>query len=356
MRKVLVRHTILSVCFLLVTYMLIAYVPTAAAAQDITIQGTSFYRDGKPWILKGVDLAGLAQSPHIRARDKGAAQARAYWGDAEVTAIKKNLGVDTLRLQVSPAGLDPQSPEYDKSYLPELLENIQSVRKLGFTVIIGMNGQQDGKTPEACMPAENSARAWKTIAPSFIHDRGIMFELFNEPCKSLNEQSKAEWVHGMQSLVDAVRGVGATNIVLLDGLWYARTTNGLFPLIHDPLPNRMGLAVHAYMLKGAFENEKQWHDQFGASAERYPLVVTEWNATPTNGCVGPGTPAAALTLMRYLEKLHVGLVGWGMESNYGKLVKDHTSFQPTDYSTFTDCSKVPGESGGGKLLANYPGD
>ena len=77
-------------------------------------------------------------------------------------------------------------------------------------------------------------------------------------------------------------------------------------------------------------------------------------ATPTNGCTGPDMPAVALSLMKYLEKLHVSLVGWGIESNYGKLFKDHTNFEPTDYSTFTNCSKTPSDSGGGKLFANFP--
>ena len=58
--------------------------------------------------------------------------------------------------------------------------------------------------------------------------------------------------------------------------------------------------------------------------------------------------------MRYLESLQIGLIGWAIDSKYGKLVKDHTNFQPTDYSTFADCSKTPSDSGGGKLLANYP--
>jgi endoglucanase len=331
---------------------------STANGQNITIQDRTFYKDGEPWILKGVDLAGLAKSPHQRARDKGAAQAKDYWNDAEIKAIRKVLGVDTLRLQVSPAGLDLQSSDYDPNYIAELRDNIGSVRKMGFVVILGMDPQQDHPTgsPESCMPSEGTARAWKTIAPSFTHDRGIMFELFNEPCKSLNEQSKAEWVQGMQNLIDTVRSLGSTNILLLDGLWWARTTNGLFPLVHDTLPNRMALAVHPYFSKGAFQNEKQWHDQFGASAERYPLVASEWNATPTNGCAGPETPAVAVSLMKYLEKLHVGLVGWGIESSYGKLFKDHTSFELTDYSTFEDCSKTPEDSGGGKLFANYPND
>ena len=330
--------------------------PVMASAQDITIQGKTFYKDGMPWMLKGVDVAGLSKSSHQRANDKGAAQAKEYWNDAEIKAIKNAFGVDTLRLQVSPAGLDPQSPDYDPNYTSELQQNIASVRKMGFAVIVVMDAQQDHPTgaPEGCMPSDSVARGWKTIAPSLIHDAGVMFELFDEPCKSMNDQTKVEWAHGMQNLIDTVRGLDSTNILLLDGLWWARTTNGLFPLVHDTLPNRMALAVHPYFVKGGFESEKQWHDQFGASAAQYPLVASEWNATSTNGCTGPNTPAVALSLMKYLERLHVGLVGWGIESNYGKLFKDHTNFEPTDYSTFTDCSKTPGDSGGGKLFASYP--
>jgi len=151
-----------------------------------------------------------------------------------------------------------------------------------------------------------------------------------------------------------VRHEDTTNILLMDGLWYARSTNGLFPLVRDTLPNRLALAVHPYLARGIFVTEKQWSDQFGSSAQKYPMIATEWNATPTNGCIGPDTPSVASSLMRYLESLHIGLIGWAIDSKFGKLVNDHTNFQPTDYSTFTDCSKTPGDSGGGKLLANYP--
>jgi hypothetical protein len=66
------------------------------------------------------------------------------------------------------------------------------------------------------------------------------------------------------------------------------------------------------------------------------------------------TPAIALSLMRYLQGLQVGLVGWGIDSNSGKLVTDHVSYPPTSYATFTGCSKTPSESGGGMLLRRYP--
>lgn len=84
----------------------IQLLPPAARAQNIIIQGKTFYKDGKPWILKGVNVAGLSKSPRQRARDKGAAQANDYWNDAEIKAIKNTFRIDTLRLQVSPAAVD----------------------------------------------------------------------------------------------------------------------------------------------------------------------------------------------------------------------------------------------------------
>lgn len=55
--------------------------------------------------------------------------------------------------------------------------------------------------------------------------------------------------------------------------------------------------------------------------------------------------------MRYLESLHLGLIGWAIDSTHGQLVKDHVHFLPT---TLEDCNS--GTGSGGKLLANYPKD
>jgi len=329
--------------------------PAFASGPQISIQGKNFYKDGKPWILKGIDVETFAKPQSLRAKDTWAMGTRNWWGAPELNAIRSNLGVDTLRITISQAGLDPQSPNYDPNYLSEIQKGVRLGQAYDFVVILDMNAQQDETQELACMPSKSTIRAWKTIAPYFIHDR-VMLELFNEPCKSWNEQNKALWAQSMQALIDNVRGLGSTNILLLDGLWFARSTNGLLQLVHESIPNHLALAAHPYFVKDAFVTEKQWHDQFGASAAQYPLIITEWNATSTNGCVDSTTPEIALLLMRYLESLHVGLIGWGLDSNYGKLVKDHTKYDPTDYSTFTDCSKTPGIAGGGRLLADFPND
>jgi len=331
----------------------------ASDGPQVSIRGKDFYLNGSPWLPKGVKVEAFNRPILPSLPDwanKSAKEARCWYGPAELNAAKNVFGANVIRFAVSQPALDPQSPIYDRNYLQETLDAIRLARSAGFVVIPSMDAQaENGISNLPAWPNDSTVRAWQTLAPSLIHDQGVMFELFDEPDKSSKAQSRKEWAHSMQSLIDIVRSLGSTNILLLDGLWWARSTNELFPLVHDTLPNHLALAVHPYLVKDFFVTEKQWHDHFGASAAKYPLIATEWNATPTNGCVGPTTPDIALSLMRYLESLHVGLIGWAIDSNSGKLVKDHTSYAPSDYATFTDC-KDNSISGGGRLLAKYPND
>jgi endoglucanase len=325
-------------------------------AQDVTIKGRFFYKNDAQWLPKGIDVEAFNEPPQLRAKNALAMQARSYWGDAELGAAKKVFGINTIRLTVSQPGLDPQSPIYDPKYLPEILEAVQLARSLGFVVLVAVDAQPENGIPDLpCMPDDSTVRAWRSLAPPLARDRDVMFELFNEPCKSNNAEGQQEWAQSMQKLVTELRELKATNVLLLDGLWSGRSTNGLFPLIHDPLSDRLALAVHPYLARGAFVTERHWHNQFGDSAARYPAIVTEWNATPTNGCVDNTTPALVTSLMRYIESLQIGLVAWAIDSSHGKLVKDRNSYQPTDYASFKDC-KDGSESGGGLALANFPHD
>jgi endoglucanase len=81
-----------------------------SSKQQITIQGKTFYKDGKPWLPKGIDVETFAKPRPLRAKDKWAMGTRNWWGAPELNAIRSNLRVDTLRITISQAGLDPQSP------------------------------------------------------------------------------------------------------------------------------------------------------------------------------------------------------------------------------------------------------
>jgi hypothetical protein len=324
-------------------------------AQDIAIKGKDFYRDGKPWQPKGVDVNAFVKPPKFFAIDKSAQLQRSYWGEIELKQVRARLGADTLRFHISQGGLDPETAIYDLGYIRQIVEAVQLARRDGFAVVLVMDAQQDGTPDLKCMPSASTVRAWQSLSPALPEDQAIMLELFNEPCKKGDAAVQAEWARGMQGLIDAIRARGSRNILLLDGLDWARITNGLFPLVHDSIPDRMALAIHPYLVVGAFDRQERWEAAFGASARTYPALVTEWNATPTNGCPGANTPLVALTLMRYLESLHLGLIEWGIESTHGKIVVNHDDFTPTNYAGFKDCNDGS-DSGGGELLAKYPHD
>jgi hypothetical protein len=238
---------------------------------------------------------------------------------------------------------------------------IKQARTAGFVVIANMDAQGENGVPNLpCMPGESTVRAWKALVSSLANDPGVMLELFNEPCRANWDQARKEWASEMQTLIDTVRTMGAKNILLVDGLGFAQSTNDLFTLLHDGMPNRLALAVHPYFdglkKEPSTPPETYFFEHFGKDAARYPTLATEWNAVDTNGCVDDRTPAIALSLVRYLQRLRVGLIGWAIDSEHGKLVKDHNRFEPTDYADFHGCAgtKAPATAGAGQLLARFP--
>lgn len=333
------------------------------AVQNVTIQGKEFYLDGRAWLPKGGNIVAFVRPEFIPSAPKwmndSGHEGRKWWGSAEFKAVKDILRGDVLRFQVSQAALDPNSPIYDSAYLTEVKVAIRQARAEGFVVICSMNrGDNSGLQHMAGMPDTDTIRAWRALAPDFVHDDGIMFELFNEPHLEWGKaDSHRQWAQGMQMLIDTVRSLGSDNILLLDGLGLGQWTNDLFPLVHDRMPNRMAMAVHPYL--DAMRNEvrldpqEYWRRHFSISAAQVPMIATEWNATANVGCAGPRTPELSLALMRLLASLHVGVLGWAIDSPNAKLFKNHTDFQLTDLSSFRDC-KDGSDAGGGQLLAHFP--
>ena len=328
--------------------------PLSAQAQDITIRGATFYKNGSPWLAKGIQIEGFNEPPNLRSKSKIATQAQSYWGPAEIAAIKQKFGADTVRFQVSQPGLDPQSKIYDESYAPELVAAIKQARAADLVVIVSLDAQgENGIEGLPCMPDQSTVRAWQTLAPAFVHDGGILLDAFNEPCKTANPADKAEWAQGTQAVIDALRGLGAQNIILVEGLHFGRTTSDLFPLLHDPLKNRLALAVHPYMAKGWFDSPEKWDREFGFAAAKFPTIADEWNALAVGGSCSSDLPDKALVLIRYLQEKHIGVVAWAIDSPTGKLVVDHDSYEPNSYDGFKSCNDGSG-SGAGRLIAKFP--
>jgi endoglucanase len=136
----------------------------------------------------------------------------------------------------------------------------------------------------------NSVQFWKEVATMFKDDGHVLFELYNEP----NGVPWSEWLAGgssvaacptvgMQALYDAVRGVGAQNVVILGGLSYAFD---LSQVQNYPIAGAYNLmyATHDYPTN---DSESEWASSFGylAAGNVAPVIATEFGDTVA-ACTG----------------------------------------------------------------------
>ncbi len=167
-------------------------------------------------------------------------------------------------------------------------------------------------TSQQDMPdRDHSLDFWRSVATTFGGNQSVVFEAYNEPHPGGNGYADATWacwksgsatanggncpqenyaVAGMQDIVTAIRGVGATNVVLLGGPCYAQcfagstTAHGwLQDEPSDPAHN-LAAVVHAYRGAWFLTNctdgdaaciNRTASAQYGPTAAQAPLVATE---------------------------------------------------------------------------------
>lgn len=292
--------------------------------------------NGSPWLSRGVVLQGfvrpLATLQADAATDPEAAQllnARMNYGPAELAAIQA-FHADTIRFQISQPALDPNSPLYDASYFNDVVTAIKTARQGGFVVMVMMQDESiTGDTGEAPLPTAETQSDWDKLTPVFGSDRGVVFELYNEPSLLASARNWQLWKNGgmvagqselsigMQALIDHLRGEGAQNVFVLDGLDVeVQGANGLVreaaetlqgvPALTDPL-SRLVYAVHPY--QHGLTDESQWDNDFGTPSMSMPVWADEWSA-PEGLALGLGSLTdyqVAVDLLNYLRAHSISL-------------------------------------------------
>ncbi|MFI0898399.1 cellulase family glycosylhydrolase [Streptomyces sp. NPDC020983] len=203
----------------------------------------------------------------------------------------------------------------------------------GINVILDMHwnyGQYTG-TSSACsdavatcqkpMPdAQYAPTFWSQVAATFKGDDAVVFDLFNEPYPDAADNwadPTEAWtclrdggtctgigykVAGMQSLVDAVRATGATNVIMSAGLtWTNDLTQWLAYKPSDPTGNLMA-SWHSYNFN-ACVTASCWDSQIGAVAAKVPVQAGE---------IGQNTCAHDYIdqVMAWADKNGVGYTAW----------------------------------------------
>lgn len=211
------------------------------------------------------------------------------------------------------------------------------------------------------MPDLDHAPAfWSSVAGVFGGNGAVILELFNEPHPDGMQDSEAGWtcwrdggtcpgidfeVAGMQTLVDAVRSTGATNVIALGGLGWANFLSGwVMYKPNDPLHN-IAAAWHTYDFAHC-TTVSCYDSNVGPVAAQFPVIATEIGS---NSCGAPFME----TLMDWLDAHGIGYLVWtwdvwgerfgdpdacesyslirdyaGSPTTYGEIVREHFAQLP----------------------------
>jgi endoglucanase len=194
-------------------------------------------------------------------------------------------------------GLSPASA--GTAYNQHIGALVSLLRSQGLYVILSLSFAAPGAEVAAAAPpmadASHAKEFWSVVGSTFHGMDGVVFDLFDAPFVDATNTATQDpwgcWLHGctitqpvggtatwqsagMQDLVDAVRSVGATNVLLAAGLDHGNDLSGwLAHAPHDPLSN-LGASLHAYETS-ACGTAACWAASVAPVAAQVPVVTTE---------------------------------------------------------------------------------
>ena len=147
-----------------------------------------------------------------------------------------NDHANLIRFQVSEYGLDPSNPEYSPGYVTSIENGIEMARSLGLYAIVSLQSESAAglaASANRCpFPDAGALTDWNELASMFGDDKGVMFELYNEPGGVATAAGWTQWLNGgpvvygsqigdsctavgMQQLINQIRADGAGNVIVV---------------------------------------------------------------------------------------------------------------------------------------------
>jgi hypothetical protein len=255
----------------------------------------------------------------------------------KIHAIATAWHANTVRLQVAPNYL--VSGGQTKQFEAALKKEVSYARSLNLVVIISAQTEHSGAIP---MPNAMVEQFWKVVAPLYSSDAAVWYDLFNEP-RMKGASSGRLWnvwqnggggVVGMQSLVDTIRA-SANNIILAEGLHFARTLKGLEP--HLLKGSNIVYEVHSFFVKPNHVTPSEWTSDWGYLTSTVPLLVGAWSQYENgHGDCVQNAVTLVPTFLSYVRAHGVGLIGWALSP--GVLIRGNNPTQPTTITGTYSCT------------------
>jgi aryl-phospho-beta-D-glucosidase BglC (GH1 family) len=283
----------------------------------------------------------------------------------------KNWGVNAVRVPLNEACWNAESyvnsAYAGANYINAIKAYVNLLNANGMVAILDLHWTDGAYTgPSAgcssaqavCQkPMPDAAQAipfWTSVAQTFKGNNAVIFDLFNEPYASRATGSSASgwacWLNGgtcsgisyqvagMQSMVNAVRSAGASNVIMLGGEEYANdlgtpgSTSGdpsiLTNLPTDPDHN-LAVSWHSYNFNTC-SSQSCWTSQVAPVAAQVPVVAGEIGENDcADGYVNP--------LMSWMDSAGISYLAWAWNADFAcssgpGLITDYNG-DPTGYGT-----------------------
>jgi hypothetical protein len=293
-------------------FALITSAANAAAPPGIAVAGNRLVDgSGAPLRIVGVNRSG---SEYACAQGWGIFDGAT--DDPSITAIT-SWGANAVRVPLNEdcwLGINGVNPAYAGiNYQSAIRAFVNRLQAHGLDVILdlhwGAAGSQLALGQEQAPDADHAPAFWSSVASQYKGVSGVAFDLFNEPhdiswsCWLNGCTTSAGWkATGQQQLLDAVRGAGATQPVIVEGLaWGGDLSAWLANKPSDPAA-QLAAGWHIYNFSGC-NTTSCWDSTVAPVAQQVPVAATE---VGENDCAG----GFLNTLLPWADSHQVGYLAW----------------------------------------------
>jgi endoglucanase len=205
-----------------------------------------------------------------------------------------------------------------QNYINAIKHEVATAESDGIYPVIslfwGASGSQAANGQESMNDNSHSPAFWQSVAETFKNDPNVIFRLKEEPYPGNNGDSTAIWncwsqgdvqydtsntlqpissvshcnegypTVGMQSLINIIRGTGATNVIAVPGIQYANTMDGSGTgfltsgiRVTDPLaPAQLMAVVDVYPNGNSCGSTSCYNSQYAPVAAQMPFMFGEF--------------------------------------------------------------------------------
>ena len=311
---------------------------------------------GQRVILRGVNRSG---TEYACVQGNGI-----FDGEVDQAAVSamKSWGINAVRVPLNEACWNAESyvtaAYAGTNYINSIKSYVSLLNSNGLVAILDLHWTDGAYTgPSAgcssaqatCQkPMPDAAQAipfWSSVAAAFKGNDAVIFDLFNEPYASRadNDNSAEGWqcwatgspctgisypVAGMQQMINAVRGAGANNVIMLGGEEYSNDLTGWLQNEPTDPDHNLVASWHSYNFNSC-SSQSCWTSQVAPVIAQVPVVAGEIGE---NDCAG----GYINPLTTWLDSQHTSYLAWAWNADFNcssgpGLVTDYVPGDPTAY-------------------------